>query len=148
MIARPTTQGWGLMVVALILPVNRLSIRPLPYFSSFASTSIFVGSCVGPATIVVSTFVPILHLLPYLTRLNRSRNCHDFASYEISATRFLLSFKLLPSNFSHCSLLYNLKGMTDTIIKITRKKSSTKRERRKENSRRSFISKVTYTFLG
>lgn len=65
----------------------------------------------------------------------------------IRNTRFLLSFKLLPSNFSHCSLLYNLKGMTDTIIKITRKKSSTKRERRKENSRRSFISKVTYTFL-
>lgn len=65
----------------------------------------------------------------------------------IRNTRFLLSFKLLPSNFSHCSLLYNLKGMTDTIIKITRKKSS-KRERRKENSRRSFISKVTYTFLG
>lgn len=46
----------------------------------------------------------------------------------IRNTRFLLSFKLLPSNFSHCSLLYNLKGMTDTIIKITRKKSSTKKE--------------------
>lgn len=50
----------------------------LPYLSSFASTSIFVGSC---APCVSSDDRRFNLPSPPVTRLNRSRNCRDFASY-------------------------------------------------------------------
>lgn len=73
------------MVVALILPANRLSPPPsirLPtlfpiFLLSLPHPSLLAAVLPAyPATIVVSTF---LHLAPPVTRLNR--NCRDFASY-------------------------------------------------------------------
>lgn len=107
-IARPTTQGWGrrgLMVVALILPANRLSPPPsirLPtlfpiFLLSLPHPSLLAAVLPAyPATIVVSTFLHLGDTIKPIAKLPRFRFI-----YEILAPRFSFPERTTKNRYNY-----------------------------------------------